>query len=127
MGKSEAVKKYEKEYLAGRSEAQIAKYRAKDVERQYSSIMSWRHQQRLKMKKASGKISVAEGLRDLRKQFESNKNIDINALSGIQKELTLFAEALKNRQDDIKNYELRQLQAQKDQIEERMRQLGENI
>lgn len=127
MGKLEAVKKYEKEYLAGRSEAQIEKFRAKDVERQYSSIMSWRHQQRVKAQKASGKISIAENLRDIRKQFESSRAIDANMLGNIQKEIDLFVQALKNRQDDLKNYELRQLMEQKSLIEERMRQLGENI
>ncbi len=47
MSKEETVARYIDEFLKGRSPKMVEKFRAKDVDKQYFSIMQWKRKQRL--------------------------------------------------------------------------------
>mgnify|MGYP006342328151 CR=1 FL=1 len=47
MGKAETVAKYIDEFLKGRSPEMVAKFKSRDVEKQYFSIMQWKRKQRI--------------------------------------------------------------------------------
>ncbi len=47
MSKEETIARYIDEFLKGRSPKMVEKFRAKDVDKQYFSIMQWKRKQRL--------------------------------------------------------------------------------
>lgn len=47
MSKEETVARYIDEFLKGRSPKMVEKFRVKDVDKQYFSIMQWKRKQRL--------------------------------------------------------------------------------
>lgn len=68
MGKSETVAKYIDEYLKGRTPEMAEKFRNKDVDKQYFSIMQWKRKQRIESltpKNADEIVANLKNVKDL--------------------------------------------------------------
>lgn len=68
MGKLETVAKYIDEYLKGRTPEMAEKFRNKDVDKQYFSIMQWKRKQRIESltpKNADEIVANLKNVKDL--------------------------------------------------------------
>ena len=120
MGKEEAIKKYEAEYLKHKTPAAQAKYAAKTPEKKYSSIMSWRHNQRVKARRAADGLSIADHVRAMLRQLKDIPTLSDHSLANAEKEVMKVCEYLQERRQDLRNTEAAQLRHQRDQIDRRL-------
>lgn len=125
MGKEEALKKYEAEYLKHKSPAAQAKYAAKTPEKKYSSIMSWRHNQRVKARRAADGMTVTEHVRAMMRQLKDLPALSDASLANAQKEVMKVYDYLQERRQDLRSSEAAQLRQQREQIDRRLAALSE--
>lgn len=125
MGKAEALKKYEAEYLKHKSPAAQAKYATKTPEKKYSAIMSWRHNQRVKARRAADGLTIAEHVKTMLRQMKNTPTLTEEAINEAQKELMNLHEYLEGRRRDLRDMEAAALRAQRDQLDRRLAALEE--
>lgn len=136
MAKQDTINKYIDEYLAGRTPAAIEKFRSKDIDRQYQSIMTWRYNQRKKgetSQQAASEPAVktdttaVESLRALRRTLERRKDITEGELDEITGELTSLADFVKAERHRLRLAEIQKLESSSREIAERLRVLRDQV
>ncbi len=124
MGKAETVAKYADEFLKGKSEEAKARFREKELGKQYASIMQWRSKQR----KSSGSREVcAADIAALIKQAKS----ELQRLSSLdeRESRTLYAEidalrlALGDYEEEQRQRRIRDLETRREEINRELQRL----
>ncbi len=126
MGKLETIKQHTPAYLKGRSPEAIAKFKAKSLEKQYSAIMAWRHQQKIKASRLASPMSIVDSMKSASKLLDKFELISAEDLNVIEKSISDLLTQVHERHADLKNAEMRKLMAEKEAIETRLRELNEN-
>lgn len=135
MAKIDTVNKYIDEYLAGRSPEAAERFRAKDVSRQYQSIMTWRYNQRKRAAAASCAApaaeetpkSPAEMLRAVRRDMERRRDLTEEMLDELTAELDGFAEFVRQTRHRMRVAEIEMLETRREEIAERLKTLRRQV
>lgn len=125
MGKLETIKLHTPAYLKGRSPEAIAKFKAKSPEKQYSAIMAWRHQQKVKTSRLSSPLNIVDSIKAASKFLDKFELIAGEDLITIENAVNQLLTQVQERRADLKNAEMRKLMAEKEAIEMRLRELSE--
>ncbi len=134
MAKIDTVNKYIGEYLSGKSPEAAERFRAKDVSRQYQSIMTWRYNQR-KRAAASAAVpaaeetpkSPAEMLRAVRRDMERRRDLTEEMLDELTAELDGFAEFVRQTRHRMRLAEIETLETRREEIAERLKTLRRQV
>ncbi len=134
MAKIDTVNKYIGEYLAGKSPEAAERFRAKDVSRQYQSIMTWRYNRR-KRAAASAAVpaaeeepkSPAEMLRAVRRDMERRRDLTEEMLDELTAELDGFAEFVRQTRHRMRLAEIETLETRREEIAERLKTLRRQV
>ncbi len=135
MAKIDTVNKYIDEYLAGRSPEAAERFRAKDVSRQYQSIMTWRYNRRKRAAAASCAApaavetpkSPAEMLRAVRRDMERRRDLTEEMLDELTAELDGFAEFVRQTRHRMRVAEIEMLETRREEIAERLKTLRRQV
>lgn len=123
MAKIDSVNKYRDEFLAGKTPAQIEKFNNKDVDRQYASIMTWRHKQRLNDAKSTSAADIIEHLRLTRTKISSLPLMTCDDADRIEAELESLSGFLTEWRTRRKEEEIRELENQQLEIARKLKAL----
>lgn len=124
MNKSESVAKYSREFLKGKSEEAIAKFNAKSIDKQYASIMTWRHNERRKKLMQSSGATVAKTIHNAMKDFSQLPELTLSDVEIVENELGRFASMLETVRAEFRQKQVEKLMEEKAAIEARLRELG---
>lgn len=130
MAKIDTVNKYIDEYLAGKSPEAAERFRAKDVSRQYQSIMTWRYNQRKRAAAPAGREepkSPAEMLRGVRSCMERRTDLTEEMLDELTAELDGFAEFVRQTRRRMRVAEIEMLETRREEIAERLKTLRRQV
>lgn len=135
MAKIDTVNKYIDEYLAGKSPEAAERFRAKDVSRQYQSIMTWRYNQRKRAAAATAAApaavetpkSPAEMLRSVRRDMERRRDLTEEMLDELTAELDGFAEFVRQTRHRMRVAEIEMLETRREEIAERLKTLRRQV
>ena len=135
MAKIDTVNKYIDEYLAGRSPEAAERFRAKEVNRQYQSIMTWRYNRRKRAAAASAAApaaveepkSPAEMLRAVRRDMERRRDLTEEMLDELTAELDGFAEVVRQTRHRMRLAEIETLETRREEIAERLKTLRRQV
>lgn len=122
--KQETVDRYRDEFLRGRTQQAIEAFNNKPVEKQYSSIMTWRYNRR-KAEKRSADPSLP--IRELSRKVLSGSGFDHEQLSSIEEALTELSLAIEERRTQLRLREIEDLEKDRIAIEQRLRDLRANF
>lgn len=98
MGKAETVAKYIDEYLSGKSPHVADKFRAKDVNKQYSSIMAWRRKMRQEESTPESADVIIENLKRVSTLISNAPSMSDDEIEHLYEQLRL----LRNQLDQYK-------------------------
>lgn len=122
--KQETVDRYRDEFLRGRTQQAIEAFNNKPVEKQYSSIMTWRYNRR-KAEKRSTDPSLP--IRELSRKVLSGSGFGHDELSAIEEALTELSLAIEERRTQLRLREIEDLEKDRIAIEQRLRDLRANF
>ena len=126
MAKSDTIRMYREEFLAGKSPEAVAKFEAKDEKHQYQSIMTWRYNRRRKKKRHTDEIPAGTPeaiLSELRRRILEDKDITEEMLDSAASEIALLSRAIEDRRRRMCMAEIERLEASRVEINERLRVL----
>lgn len=126
MGKADTVAKYIDEFLKGKSEDAKEKFRAKDLSKQYSSIMQWRSKQRRSQQPQTPGAEIASDLRALKTKLSKAQALTGQECRVIYSEIESLRQALAIYEEEQKQRRIRELEAQKEAIAHELRMLRGN-
>lgn len=127
MGKIESIRKYAPMYLKGKPEAFIAAFNEKDIDKQYSAVMTWKSRQ----KKHSAKEEAATSAESVLAHIEQTRAI-INTLPArlSAEEIARIIRGVENLKGFMEEYkelarreEIARLESQKEEISRRLQEL----
>lgn len=122
MGKQETVSKYIDAFLKGRTKESADKFRAKDVNKQYSSIMQWRRKLRKQQETPQNVHDITEGLKKIRTLISNAPQLCEDDIQLIRHELAAIENELS---ETIKIQRLRKIEELESQQEAIRRELEE--
>ena len=126
MGKADTVAKYIDEFLKGKSEDAKEKFRAKDLTKQYSSIMQWRSKQRRGQQPLAPGAELASDIRSLRVKLSKAPSLTPQECRILYSEMDALRQALAVYEEEQKQRRIRELEAQKEAIANELRMLRGN-
>lgn len=122
MAKIDTINKYINEYLNGKSEEAVARFRQKDEARQYQSIMTWRYNLRKKNKakpQPESNPTPQTLLRNVRSAIEKS-DLTISNIDEITLELNSLLGYVADYRRKLTLQEIDRLEQQKTEIAERL-------
>ncbi len=126
MGKAETVEKYIDEFLKGKTDEQRAKFMAKDLRKQYSSIMQWRSKERRAKNPAPSGVEIVQTLAKMRQAIVASKDITDAECKSIRAEIDQLSVAIKTYEDEQRQRRIRELEEKKEEITRELQRLRGN-
>lgn len=121
--KEETIEKYLDEFLKNRSEEQKSEFLSRSTDRQYASIMAWKHRQYGARKEMQDVESLIDGLRTVRKTIPLLTDMDDKDLKRLRKEIASLESAVTVYETQQREREIRELEAQQRELERRLAEL----
>lgn len=118
--KEETIEKYKEEFLGNRSEEARREFLSRSIDRQYASIMAWKHRQYSADKGMHDVESLIDGLRVVRKSLPLVENIDEKDLKKLRKELGLVEVAIAAYEKQQRVKEIKELEQQQKELVKRL-------
>lgn len=130
MAKIDTINKYAEAYLAGKSEQAVERFHAKDVDKQYQSIMTWRYN----MRRRGGESGIGnEGreivdeLRGVRRRIDRYKNLNESILDEVERELRSLLSFVEQTRHDLRIAEIHELESKQAEIDNRLQTLRKQV
>lgn len=123
MAKSDTILRYRDEFLQGRSQEYIDKFNLKSEDRQYSSIMAWRHKSRCKERESITSANVLEQINATRSKLASLPSVSQEEIEKIEKEISSLADFCAELRRKHREEEIRRLETEQSRIADRLRKL----
>ena len=120
MGKAETVEKYIEEYLKGRSPEMVAKFRNRDVEKQYFSIMQWKRKQRIESMTPKNADEIIKNLKNI-------KNLIYNASELTQEDVKCIDSVISEIQESLKEYLQKQRARKIQELEQQQSEIARQL
>lgn len=129
MSKADTVNKYIDAFLEGKDAEAALRFREKDINRQYQSIMTWRYNRRKKEKavEEAAEPAPVEMLRNLRKTLERNRDLSGEQLEELTSEVTSLLDFITALRHNLRLREIEQLERRREEIGERLKTLRREV
>lgn len=126
MGKADTVAQYIDEFLKGKSEEAQERFRAKDITKQYGSIMQWRSKLRKSQQPLSPGAELLADLRNAKSKISKAPNLTAQETRLIYSEIDALRHALAVYEEEQKTRRIKELEAQKEAIAAELQRLRGN-
>lgn len=130
MGKIESVRKYAPMYLKGKSESFIEAFNSKDIDKQYSAVMTWKSRQKKRTAKEEDKAtpsSVTAHLEQTRSIINTlPSRLTPQEITEIIYEIDSLKAFMEEYKDMVRREEIARLESQKEEITRRLQELRAN-
>ncbi len=130
MAKIDTINKYMEQYLAGKSEKAIQRFREKDIDKQYQSIMTWRYNMRKRGVDVGddreGK-DIVDDLRGVRRRIDRCRVLDEELLDEVERELQSLIDYVQQTRRRLRVSEIERLESRRNEIEERLQTLRRQV
>lgn len=123
MGKTETVAKYITEYLKDKSPEFADKFRAKDVEKQYASIMGWRRKLRQEAATPESAEAIVDYLKQAKVLIGNATAISEEELKRITDQVELLRQYLEEYKESQRQRRIAELEQQQEEINRQLRRL----
>lgn len=126
MSKADTVARYIDEFLAGKPEEAQEKFRARDINRQYSSIMQWRSKTRRAQKPLTPGAELLSDLRSVKNKLVKAPTLTAQDCRALYAEIDGLRHALAVYEEEQKTRRIRELEAQREAIAVELQRLRGN-
>lgn len=123
MGKSETVAKYIADYLKDKSPEVAEKFRAKDVDKQYASIMGWRRKLRQEASTPESAEAIVDYLKQAKVLIGNAPSITDDELKRIAEQLDMLRRYLEEYKESQRQRKIAELEQQQEEINRQLRRL----
>lgn len=123
MGKQDTVAKYIDAFLKGKSPAMVEKFRSKDVDRQYASIMQWRRKMRILQNTPQSVRDITDLLRKASENLVNAPLFSAADIEEITNEINRFKGALEECIESQRLRKIRELETQQEAIRRELEEL----
>lgn len=123
MGKSETVAKYIADYLKDKSPEFADKFRAKDIEKQYASIMGWRRKLRQEAATPESAEAIVDYLKQAKVLIGNATAISEEELKRIIEQVELLRQYLEEYKESQRQRRIAELEQQQEEINRQLRRL----
>lgn len=124
--KVETIEKYIDEFLKNRSEEQKIEFLSRSVDRQYASIMAWKHRQYGSKSDMQDIEGLIDGLRSVRKTIPVVLDMNEKDLKRLRREVAALESAITTYEQQQREREIKELEAQQRELERRLAELRGN-
>ena len=126
MGKADTVARFIDEFLKGKSEEAQQRFREKEIDKQYSSIMQWRSKSRRSQQPVSPGNEILNELRGVKNKISKAPLINSQECRLIYSEIEALRSTLSIYEEEQKMRRIRELEAQKEAIAAELQRLRGN-
>lgn len=126
MGKADTVARFIDEFLKGKSEEAQQRFREKEIDKQYSSIMQWRSKSRRSQQPVSPGNEILNELRGVKNKISKAPLINSQECRLIYSEIEALRNTLSIYEEEQKMRRIRELEAQKEAIAAELQRLRGN-
>lgn len=126
MGKSETVARYIDEYLKGKSEEAQERFRSKEINKQYCSIMQWRSKQRRSQQPQAPGAELLSELKTVKVKLQKAPVLTGAECRMLYAEIDSLKQALAIYEEEQKQRRIRELEAQREAIARELQSLRGN-
>ena len=123
MGKSETVAKYIDEYLKSKNPESAEKFRMKDVEKQYATIMSWRRKLRQEASTPESADVIVDYLKQARVLIGNAPEISAEDMKRIVEQLDMLRDYLTEYKEEQRKRQISELERKQEEIAQQLRKL----
>lgn len=122
MKKEDTVKLYIEQFLEGKSEERKKEFRSRSIERQYASIMTWKHRNS-DLISSDSYTDILQNIRELKKNIVKMPVISDKELVKLKKEIMELTSSI-NEYERLRNeMEIKALEAEQQRLSLRIAQL----
>lgn len=126
MGKADTVARFIDDFLKGKSEEAQQRFREKEIDKQYSSIMQWRSKSRRSQQPVSPGNEILNELRGVKNKISKAPLINSQECRLIYSEIEALRNTLSIYEEEQKMRRIRELEAQKEAIAAELQRLRGN-
>lgn len=119
MAKIDTVLKYREAYLAGKSPEKRERFLARDVDKQYNSIMTWRYHERQRQRRNEMEKDPVNVLNRLRDSI-AEMPLDVDNIENLMLAMRNFYADLEARLKSVRENELANLEQERADLAERI-------
>jgi hypothetical protein len=124
MAKADTVALYEADFLEGKTQEAIDRFKNKSVDKQYASIMAWRFKKRkLEASTGSSISGVIEYIRGTKARVRSLAMLTTDDINRIEEELVSLENFMDEMRELHRENEIKQLEEESMRISQRLAQL----
>lgn len=128
MKKEETIALYLEDFLAGRSQEAREKFLAKDISKQYGSIMAWKHRNTVAKPRVNVTAqSVLDSMRKIRKSLAAVESLSAKEISRLRESAQAFISDIDNFESLKKNQLLLQLENEQLKIARQIESLRQEM
>lgn len=126
MGKADTVARYIDDYLKGKSEETQERFRSKDINKQYCSIMQWRSKLRRSQQPLAPGAELLADLRSLKNKLTKAPQLTAQDCRMLYAEIDALRQALAIYEEEQKQRRIHELEAQREAIAAELQRLRGN-
>lgn len=126
MGKADTVARYIDDYLKGKSEDAQERFRSKDINKQYCSIMQWRSKLRRSQQPPAPGAELLADLRSLKNKLSKAPQLSAQECRMLYAEIDALRQALAIYEEEQKQRRINELEAQREAIAVELQRLRGN-
>lgn len=126
MGKADTVARYIEEYLKGKPEEAQQRFRSKDINKQYSSIMQWRSKLRRSQQPLTPGAELLADLRSIKGKLPKAQHLSSQECRLIYAEIDALRQTLAIYEEEQKQRRIHELEAQREAIAVELQRLRGN-
>lgn len=126
MGKADTVARYIDDYLKGKSEETQERFRSKDINKQYCSIMQWRSKLRRSQQPQAPGAELLSDLRAVKTKLSKAPQLTTQECRMLYAEIDALRQALAIYEEEQKQRRIHELEAQREAIAAELQRLRGN-
>lgn len=116
MGKADTVARYIDEFLEGKSDEARERFLARDVNRQYSSIMQWRSKLRRSRQPVAPAVELLSDIKALKARIAKAPHLNAQECRQLYAEIDGLRQSLAIYEEEQKQRRIRELESQREAI-----------
>lgn len=126
MGKADTVARYIDDYLKGKSDEVQERFRSKDINKQYCSIMQWRSKLRRSQQPPTPGAELLADLRSVKAKMPKAAHLSAQECKLLYAEIDALRQTLAIYEEEQKQRRIHELEAQREAIAAELQRLRGN-